>query len=322
MKSLSDILGPVHQELIKVTDYLESIKRTEDQCLAKVFDNGLIKGGKQIRPSLVLLASKYHNYDLDSIIPMAASIELLHMATLVHDDVIDNSSIRHGRPSVNNIRGNKLAVLLGDFLLSKAGEICAGTDNLRVTKLFTRTMAMMAIGELNQISDAFNPEQTQERYLDRIYKKTASMFVLATESGAILSQAPEMSIEILREYGYNFGMAFQIIDDIMDIQGTEKQLGKPVGSDLDHGILTLPTLLIQEHYGKDNPIKKYLENRGGPKEKERVIDIIHNSAVIQECYNIAGSYCVKACQNINQLPHNSCTDALRELAFYIVRSDV
>ena len=265
-----------------------------------------------------LLSGKLYNYDLHYLLPMAAAVELLHSATLIQDDAIDKSAVRCGRPTVNDVWGEEKAVLIGDYMFAKAGELCASTGNLRVIKLFSQTLATISIGELDQAFNAFNLEQTREHYLDRVAKKTASLFVLATESGAILSQASERSVEVLREYGYNLGIAFQIVDDILDFTGTEEELGKPVGSDLAQGTLTLPAMLLLERYAEDNPIRRFFRNRGDVDNKNRVIDMIRNSTIVQECYDFAANYCTRAYQNLNLLLENASRQTLMNLADYIV----
>ena len=280
MSSLRAILDPIHEDLVKVEDSLESISEVHVNHLSELLGYSLGSSGKRIRPALTLLSGKFYNCDLDYLLLMAATVELLHTVTLVHDDVIDKSAVRRGRPTVNDVWGEDKALLLGDYLFARAGEVCASTGNLRVIKLFSQTMATISIGELNQTFDAFNLEQTREHYLGRISKKTASLFILATESGAILSQAPERSVEILREYGHNLGIAFQIMDDILDFIGTQEELGKPVGSDLAQGILTLTAMLFLHYYPKDNPIKKFLQNRGDLGNKNRAIELIRNSSIV------------------------------------------
>ena len=280
MSSLRAILDPIHEDLVKMEDSLESISEVHVNHLSELLGYSLGSSGKRIRPALTLLSGKFYNCDLDYLLLMAATVELLHTVTLVHDDVIDKSAVRRGRPTVNDVWGEDKALLLGDYLFARAGEVCASTGNLRVIKLFSQTMATISIGELNQTFDAFNLEQTREHYLGRISKKTASLFILATESGAILSQAPERSVEILREYGHNLGIAFQIMDDILDFIGTQEELGKPVGSDLAQGILTLTAMLFLHYYPKDNPIKKFLQNRGDLGNKNRAIELIRNSSIV------------------------------------------
>jgi geranylgeranyl pyrophosphate synthase len=317
--SLSKVIDSINSDLSKVEDSLKSVGEVQDSHLSELLGYSLGIGGKRIRPILTLLSGKFYSNDLRYLVPMATSVELLHTATLVHDDVIDKSAVRHGRPTVNDIWGENKAIIFGDYLFAKAGELCASTGNLRVVKLFSQTLGMMSIGEMNQAFDTFNLNQTREQYLDRICKKTASLFVLATESGAILSQAPEQSIKILREYGYNLGMAFQIVDDLLDFLSTEDKLGKPVGSDLAQGTLTLPVILILEYHPEDSLIQKYFENRGDLETKERVLESIRVSPIIQECYDIAASYCTKACRNLGLLPNSVSCQALTDIADYIVK---
>jgi len=315
--SLSTILEPIYQDLVKVEDNLKSISEVHVDHLSELLAYSLGSGGKRIRPALTLLSGKFYNYDLYYLLPMAAAVELLHTATLVHDDIIDKSAVRRGRPTVNDVWGEDKAVLFGDYLFAKAAQFCASTGNLRMIKLFSQTLAAISSGELNQAFDAFNLEQTHEHYLDRISNKTASLFVLATESGAILSQAPERSVKALRDYGYNLGIAFQIVDDILDFTGTEEELGKPLGSDLDQGTLTLPAMLLLERYPEDNPIKRFFQNWGELENKKQVIELIRDSPIVQECYDIAADYCAKACQNLNLLPDNGVSQVLMDLASYI-----
>lgn len=173
-------------------------------------------------------------------------------------------------------------------------------------------------GELAQSFDAFNPKQTRQHYLYRIFSKTASLLSLTTESGAILSQAPEKSVKILKEYGQNLGIAFQIVDDIMDFIGTEEEMGKPVGSDLAEGTLTLPAMLLLEHYPKNNPIKELFQNRDMQKNIKLAIELVRNSPIVQECYTLASDYCAKACRDLNQLPDNTGRQSLINLASYVI----
>lgn len=319
MLLLNKIIDLINEDLAKVENSLKSVGEVQDNHLSELLGYALGSGGKRIRPALTLLTGKLYHYDLDCLLPMTAAIELLHTATLVHDDVIDKAAVRRGRPTINKVWGENKAVLLGDYLFARAGEFCASTGNLRVIKLFSQTLATMAIGELNQAFNAFNPEQTREHYFDRISKKTASLFVLATESGSILSQAPERSVEILREYGHNLGIAFQIVDDILDFTGTEEELGKPAGSDLTQGTLTLPAMLLLQYCHEDNPIKRFFQDQGDLEKKKRVIELIRDSPIVQECYEVAASYCSRACQNLNLLPDSASRQALIDLADYVVR---
>jgi len=315
---LNNIYEPVREDLAKVEERLKSVSRVDSQWLSELLDYSLRGGGKRIRPILALLAGKFHNYSLERLMPVSVSVELMHLATLVHDDTIDNSPVRWGRPTVNELWGVEQAVLLGDYLFARAGYLTATTGNVRVIKLFSQTLMIISSGELAQAHSAFSLEQTQENYLQRIASKTASLFNLATESGAVLSEAPEESIEILRDYGYNLGIAFQIVDDILDFTGTEEELGKPVGSDLEQGTLTLPAMLLLKHYPEDNPVKRLFEGGDRQENIRLAIEAIQNSSIIEECFTVASEYSGRACECIKQLPDNASRQALVNLAEYII----
>ena len=314
---LSTIYEPIQEDLNKVEDRLRSVSGVEFLRLSELLDYSL-SGGKGIRPALTLLSGKFYDYNLDYLLPMATAVELFHTATLVHDDAIDKSSVRRGRPTINTMWGEDKAVLLGDYLFAKAGALAATTGNLQVIKLSTQTIMTISSGELNQAFNAFNVEQTREDYFQRVSSKTASLFSMATESGAILSQAPERSIEVLKGYGYNLGIAFQIVDDILDFIGTEEELGKPVGSDLAQGTLTLPAMLLLERYPEENPVKRLFQNGDKQKNIELAIELIRSSSIVQECYGVASDYCSKACHNFSLLPDNASLQALIQLADYVI----
>jgi len=314
---LSQICAPIQEDLDKVKDDLRSISKVDFPWLSEQLSYVAIGSGKSIRPALTLLAGKFYNYNLERLLLMAASVELMHTATLVHDDAIDKSDVRRGKPTINKVFGEETAVLLGDYLFAKAGEAVADTKNPRAIKLFSQTLAIISSGEINQFLSAFKLEQTRQDYFQRISSKTASLFSLAMESGAILSEAPEESVTILKDYGYNLGIAFQIVDDVLDFIGTKETLGKPVGSDLSQGTLTLPAMLLLEHYPEDNPVKKLFKN-GDKKNIEAAIELVRNSSIVEECYKVASEYCAKACQNLNLLPDNASHQSLTELADYVI----
>jgi len=316
---LSTIYEPIQEDLVKVEARLRSVCEVDLPWLSKLLEYSLKNGGKRIRPALVLLAGKFYNYDLSYLLPMATAVEILHTATLVHDDAIDNSLVRRGRPTINKVWGEDKAILLGDYLLGKSKELVADTQNLRVIKLFAQTIMTISSGELNQAFSAFNLEQTRQQYLQRISGKTACLLSLATESGAILSQAPEKSVEALKGYGYNLGIAFQVVDDILDFIGTEEEMGKPIGSDLAQGTLTLPAILLLERYPEDNPVRRLFQNEDRQRNIELAMELVRNSSITQECYAVASDYCARACHNLSLLPDNASRRSLIKLADYVVK---
>ncbi|MFC1909234.1 polyprenyl synthetase family protein [Chloroflexota bacterium] len=318
---LNQIYESIEEDLARVKEELRSISKVDFPWLSEQLGY-IIQGlGKGMRPALTLLAGKFYNYNLTYLLPMAVSVELMHTSTLVHDDAIDNSTVRRGQATINKLWGEDIAILMGDYLFAKAGVFVADTQNPRVIKLFSQTLATISSGEINQYFGAFVLEQTHEGYFQRIASKTASLFSLATESGAILSEAPQKSIKILREYGYNLGIAFQIVDDILDFTGTEEILGKPTGSDLSQGTLTLPAMLLLERYPDDNPVKRLFTSKDN-KNLEQAIAMIKNSPIIEECYQIASDYCSRACQSLHLLPQNTSRQALAELANFVIERKV
>ncbi len=316
---LATIYEPIQQDLVQVEDRLKTACEADFSHLSQLLDYSLRSGGKRVRPALVLLSAKFYRYDLECLLPMAAAIEVLHTATLVHDDAIDNSLVRRGCPTVNKEWGEDKAILLGDYMLAKAEELVADTQNLRVIKLFARTIMTLCSGELNQAFNAFNLEQTEQQYLGRIAGKTASLLTLATESGAILSQAPEESIGALKEYGYNLGIVFQIVDDVLDFIGTEEEMGKPVGSDLAEGTLTLPAMLLLQRYPGDNPVRRLFQHQGDDGENIKLaIEQVRSSSIIPECYQLAADYCAQAHRSLDLLPDNASRRSLMELADFVM----
>ena len=314
---LSTIYTPIQADLLRVEGRLKLVCKVDFPHLSELLDYGLQSNGKRIRPALTLISGKFYDYDSDHLLSMATALEIMHTATLVHDDAIDKSSVRRGRTTINALWGEEKAVLLGDYLFAEAGAMTASTDNLRAIKLFAETLKTISRGEINQSYNAFNLKQSHAQYFQRVAQKTAALFSMATESGAAMSQAPEESIQILIEYGYDIGVAFQIVDDILDFIGTEEELGKPVGSDLSQGTITLPAMLLLERYPQDNPINRLLGSKDRQGEINRAIDMVRNSPIIQECYQVASDYCAKARRNLKLLPGTVGRQSLLDIADFI-----
>jgi len=315
--NLSNIYRPVENDLKKVDRTLEEITDADFPLLSQLLDYTLKAGGKRVRPALTLLSGKFYVYDLKLLVPMAAAIELLHTATLVHDDIVDNSPVRRGKPTVSRAWGENVALLLGDYLFAKAGSLVAGTGNLRAIKLFSETLMTISAGELRQTAVTYDTARARDYYFAWIGDKTACLFSTSTESGAILSQAPEEAIQAIREYGHNLGMAFQIMDDVLDFTGEEDELGKPVGSDLREGTLTLPTILFTEYYPDDELTRKFIGKKDAG-DITAAVEKIRNSKVMEDCLALAEGFCLKARRAAEGLPDNRARKSLIDLVDYIV----
>lgn len=316
--SIASIYEPVQEGLRMVDDKLISFARVDFPWLAEPLAYVLESSGKRVRPGITLLAGKFFQYDIDTLVPMATSIELFHNATLVHDDAVDNAMLRRGKTAVNSLWGDGVAVLLGDYLFSLAADLVSSIGNFRVMSMFAKTLTEISGGQLRETFSAYGWSQNRESYYEQIYSKTASLFAAATGTGAVLSDAPEEAVSALTSYGKNLGMAFQVIDDILDFIGDEGELGKPVGSDLLQGTLTLPVILLMEQRPQDNIQQGLAEKPGDQEEVARVIEMVRNSSILEECYQIAGGFSSQACRDLEALPKNTSRGSLIDLADYVI----
>ena len=316
---IKQLYGPVAEDMILVEDLLESIKQVELAPLKRMLDHALEARGKRLRPALVLLAGSIGEYNLNQLVPLGAAIELLHTASLVHDDVVDGAMSRRGRPTANAVFDNAITVLLGDYMFANAAEMVTRTGSLQVTRLFALALMKMTSGELDQDAAAFDVGKDVQQYLWRIGGKTAALMANATEGGATLGLSDERTIEAMRTYGYSLGMAFQIVDDILDFTGDEELMGKPVGSDLLEGTVTLPGLLFLERYPRDNPIKKFFTARRERHLRlQEAIGAILASDVIDASMEIARDYVRRANAAIDFLPASEAKECLIELGEYVL----
>ena len=311
------IYSPVRQDLAKVEASLRDLSKDGGDNLSNLLDYLFDRGGKVLRPAVTLLASKIHSDDSSKAIIMATAVELLHIATLIHDDTVDNSALRRGKETISNRWGQNVAILLGDYVFATSATFVCDTDNIRVIRRFSETIMELSSGQLMEYCNSYNWKVDRKIYEERIYRKTASLFKTAAESGAILSGAPEVAVQALSSFGYNIGMAFQIIDDILDVQGNVDEIGKPVGNDLLQGVLTLPTIMLLERQSKDNPIKDLFANPGRNRHLDEALDMIQNSNIVNECYAEAEDYCNKAKEAISILPESPALNSLQTLASYV-----
>jgi octaprenyl-diphosphate synthase len=318
VEKVASLYAPVQRELEQVEAALDSIKQVDFPMLSEMLGQVLHGGGKKLRPALALLAGCFGEYRPHLLVPLATSIEVLHTAALVHDDVIDEAPTRRGRPTANSLFTNAPTVMLGDYLFAEAADRVTRTGSIEVIRVFSQTLMAMTRGELGQDMSAFDHSQTTASYFQRIGGKTASLFSAATEGGAIISEAPEAWRRTLRDYGHNLGMAFQIVDDILDFTGDEEAMGKPIGSDLMQGTLTLPSLLLLERYPKDNPIERLFRNRKRGEHLAQAIDMITKSDIIPDSYRIAREFGDRAAAALEPLPPAPARTSLAEITEYVL----
>ncbi len=316
---MTTLYGPVAEDMVLVEDLLETVKQTDVGPLSRMLEHALEARGKRLRPALVLLSGALGNYDLNRLVPLGAAIELLHTASLVHDDVVDGATSRRGRPTSNAIFDNALTVLLGDYMFANAAEMVTRTGSLEVTRLFALALMKMTSGELDQDAAAFDVGHDVQQYLSRIGGKTAALFANATEGGAILGEMDRDTVAALRVYGYSLGMAFQIVDDVLDFNGDEELMGKPVGSDLREGTVTLPGLLLLERYPKDNPIKRFFTaKRDRERHLQAAITTVQDTEVLESSMDMARDYVRRAREAIAPIPDGEAKRSLVEVTDYVL----
>jgi len=308
-------------ELAMVEEELYKVIADSDGPAREVCLYALQSGGKRLRPTLVLLAGRCFNEKNlpKEIIPAAVAAELIHLASLIHDDIIDNSEMRHGQQSVNSRWNNKIAVLAGDNLFAKAFKVLAQNRLFDILELMVEAIEDMCSGEIEQAMDSFNPEQEEESYYRKISKKTAKLLAVCCQAGSLVSSEGRGYAQNLREFGLNLGYAFQITDDILDLTGQKKKLGKPTGLDLAQGTLTLPMLNLLKNPAYGNWFKTILlEQKNSVEVIEELKKVITESGALQYALEKAKAYTQAAIACLESLPANRSKETLSTLALKIV----
>ena len=315
----ASFLIPVQEDIRAVETLMRSQADEHHPDLNTALDLLLSSGGKRIRPSITLLIGKMLGASRDRLITLSAAIELLHTATLVHDDLIDGSLLRRGMATLNSQWSPGATVLTGDFLFARAAVLAADTKSIPVMKIFSNTLSVIVNGEITQLF-ASRCKVSREDYFKRIYAKTASLFETSACTAAMISPVDENTVDAMRNYGYQIGMAFQIVDDILDFTGDQSTVGKPVGSDLRQGLITLPALIYIENQPND-PDAQALYNGECLNDDQinRLVSSIHNSKAVQISLDEACNYVQLALNVIRRQPNNPLRKSLEELAEYIVQ---
>ncbi|RAP76386.1 heptaprenyl diphosphate synthase component II [Paenibacillus montanisoli] len=317
---LLDIYAKMKSDLDAIEGQLARSVTSEHALLTDASTHLLKAGGKRIRPVFVLLAGKFGTYSLDVLEKVAVPLELIHMASLVHDDVIDNAETRRGQLTVKSKWDNRIAMYTGDYIYGKALTIVTELENPQIHQILSKAMVQMCIGEMEQIRDFFNTEQTVRNYLLRIRRKTALLIAISCQLGALAARADRQTANRLYRFGYNVGMAFQIRDDLLDLLGTEKQIGKPPGSDIKQGNMTLPVLLaLQEPAIKDALLAEIIHIRetNGAGDTKKALNIIRKSAGIHTADALATRYINKAIEALSGLPNIPARKNLTDIAHFV-----
>lgn len=312
------LLSQINSDLQRVEKELTKFVETDYPILQDSAVHLLAAGGKRLRPAFTLLAGKFYGYSLEKLIPVAMALELIHMATLVHDDVVDASMTRRGRPTVKANWGNIVSVQTGDYLLAKALMLISKIDHPEVARILAEVSVEMCQGEIQQIYCTFDVEQNIKQYYYRIKRKTALLISACCRLGALVSGAPRGQVWALGAYGHSLGMAFQIVDDVLDLTAKPSEFGKPVGGDLHQGIMTLPMILALKLSPEPAPLKTLLGKMDKTEaEVSETIELIKTAGAINSSMQLVDAYVSKAKKHLQILPSVPTRKALEELAEFI-----
>lgn len=311
------LYADIKSDIEIIENELEKALNSSSHSLNDASLHLLQAGGKRIRPVFVLLSAKFGNYNIERMKNIAVPLELIHMGSLVHDDVIDNSDMRRGKETVKSQWNNRVAMYTGNFIFARALEYVASIENPRAHQILSKTMVELVNGEVIQIEDKFRLDQTLKDYFRRIKRKTALLIESCCELGAVVSEADETTVRHLKRYGYFVGMSFQIIDDILDFTSTDKQLGKPAGSDLMQGNVTLPILLMKNDPNIIPYLQKVSTTGLTEDERQQMLAYVRKSDAIKEATKISDLYLQKALKEVEALPNHPVKKKLRDVALFM-----
>ena len=316
IEAIREFIAP---ELRAVDEVIRSRLASEVVLIRQVAEYIVGGGGKRLRPALVILSAGAFGYRGRDHYELAAVIEFIHTATLLHDDVVDESRLRRGRDTANALFGNAAAVLVGDFVYSRAFQMMVGVDNMRVLQVLADATNVIAEGEVMQLMNCHNAEVTEAGYLEVIRCKTAKLFEAATRLGAILCAAPREQEDAVAEYGSHLGTAFQLVDDVLDYSGDQAVIGKNVGDDLAEGKPTLPLIYAIEHGTPEQAerVRRAIEH-GGRDDLSEVIEAIRGTGALDYAREQARREARTACQAVERLPNSTYRDYLLQLADFAV----
>lgn len=321
-RSVADLLASVQADLRAVEAKLREPAAEQHAALGYALEHLLASGGKRLRPAVTMLSAQLFDAPRQRAVALAAAIEMLHTATLVHDDLVDGSLMRRGHPTLNAQWSPAATVLSGDFLFARAAELASLAESVPVMSAFARTLMIIVNGELVQMFDG-RGAATREGYFKRIYGKTASLFAVAAEAPALLAEADNGHVDAMRAFGREVGMAFQIVDDVLDFISDEAHLGKPVGSDLRQGLFTLPVLCYMDLNPEDGDVAALLNGQAGnPALVDRVVQAVRASGATEIALEEARAYVARAQTALAAAPDHPARQSLSDLADYFVSRSV
>lgn len=319
---IEEIHSLIGQDMAAVNESIQQYLRSDIVLINQLGHYIVNSGGKRLRPALLLLSARSFHYSGDAHIKLAAILEFIHTATLLHDDVVDASKLRRGRETANQLWGNEASVLVGDFLYSRAFQMMVDVDSMRVMEILSSTTNVIAEGEVQQLMNAHDPATTEDRYLSVIQNKTAKLFEAAARLGAVIAHRPDHEEQYMADYGCHLGTAFQLIDDALDYSASSKQLGKNIGDDLAEGKPTLPLLYAMWHGNeKQTKIIRNAITNGGLENIKAIQQAIAETGAIEYTASLAKSESQQAIDCMRQFPASPYIEALEALARFSVERD-
>jgi octaprenyl-diphosphate synthase len=321
---LRDIVRLVEGDLAKVEELFEEQCRSDVGLVAEIGRYIQEGGGKRIRPALLLLGTRLCGASGERAILLASVVEFIHTATLLHDDIIDEATVRRGRRSVNSRWGNDITVLLGDFLYTKSMAMALSQDNLPILRLLSDVTLRMIEGEILEIERSGNLDVTEADHVDLIRRKTADLFSACLHIGAILGQVGDEKEQALARYGLNLGICFQMVDDLLDFTAEEKTLGKPVANDLREGKVTLPMIFLLRKAGRPgiDKVRTVLADRGfGRVSRDEIVRLARENGALDEARALAEQYAEKARRDLLVFDRSPYREALEILPDFILARD-
>ncbi|HZU70069.1 MAG TPA: polyprenyl synthetase family protein [Ktedonobacteraceae bacterium] len=320
--TLSRLFAGIEPDLEKVDRMFEERATSGLDILNSASMHALGSPGKRLRTALTLLSGKLNTYHFDKLLPLSVAFEMVHLATLIHDDIVDNAMTRRGKPTVNSLFGNNIAILLGDYYFAKTAGLIADINDNRIDHLFSDTVATVCEGTILEMMTAGRIDLTLETYYEKISHKTARLIAACCKGGAIVSEATLEEIQLLEDYGMNLGIAFQIIDDVLDYTQDQSTIGKPAGNDLRQGMVTLPLIYaLQEHpyNGHHQTVTRLLNGQVHDEDDIRaVVNWVVEGGSVDHAIAEAESYAAKARAALYHFPPSPNRQVLDELIDFVV----
>jgi heptaprenyl diphosphate synthase len=317
-----ELFNYISDELNQVEEQLLNHIHSDLPVLENASVHLVKAGGKRLRPAFALLSAKLFSASVQEVIPLATALELIHMATLVHDDVIDNSSLRRGQKTVKSGWGNRMSIYAGNFVFANALLLVESYHRSDIVDVLADASMRICEGEIQQMLSCYDTQQGLKDYLRRIERKTALLIAVSCQLGAMAMNASPREVTALKRYGYYLGMAFQVTDDILDFTASEEVLGKPVGSDIRQGVITLPSIYAIKFDQRGQELKALLSSAESCRQRaDEIIDIIVQSDGIDYAYQVTNKYADLAIRQLQLLPDVPVRKALTDLACFISGRD-